>query len=388
MQLPAAFDVVDLDASVLPQRSPLAVTEQPPTVATAIAEILERGVRQGRTLDEGYRRLWAELGAATEDGKRLRPALFEVGYRSWGGTDARAASVVAAAIELLHTAFVLHDDVIDGDDRRRGRLNVSGTHAALARARGADDARAREYGVAAGILAGDLALTAALRAVATCPAPRTTVHRLLDLFDETLHATAAGELADVRLSLRTGAISVEETLRMAERKTAVYSFSLPLQAAAVLAHGSEDDSPENPGLNAAHNSAIDTVAAAGTVGRLLGTSFQLVDDLLGVFGDPARTGKSSLSDLRSGKQTALIVHARGTSVWSQVAPHIGNPDLTERDGERVRHLLDACGSRDFVRGLATRHARDALTLAVTSGLPPMLVSWLHETTRETLGRAA
>lgn len=370
MQLPVTWDVVDLE-SVPPQRSLYAADERPWTVAAAIDEILERGVRQGQSLDAGYRRLWAELCAATEDGKRLRPALFQIGYRAWGGTDARSSSVIAAAIELLHTAFVIHDDVIDGDDHRRGRPNVSGSHAALARVHGADDARAHEFGTAAGILAGDLALTGALRAVATCPAPTTTVHRLLDLFDDALHATAAGELADVWLSLESGAVSVEEALTMAERKTAVYSFALPLQAAAVLAHAPED-----------------TVAAAGSIGRLLGTSFQLVDDLLGVFGDPAETGKSRLSDLRAGKQTSLIVHARTTSVWRQVAPHFGNPALTEEEGARVRHLLEACGSHDFVRGLATRHARDALTQCTTSGLPPMLVSWLHETARELLGRAA
>jgi geranylgeranyl diphosphate synthase, type II len=371
MQLPAAWDVVELDTSAAPQRSLYVTDGREPSVAAAIDEILERGVRHGRALDEGYRRLWTELSAATEDGKRLRPALFEMGYRAWGGADPRAACVIAAAIELLHTAFVVHDDVIDGDDHRRGRLNVSGSHAALARAEGADDSRAHEFGTAAGILAGDLALTAALRAVATCPVATPTVHRLLDLFDDALHATAAGELADVWLSLESGAVSVEETLTMAERKTAVYSFALPLQAAAVLAHAPED-----------------TVAAAGRVGRLLGTSFQLIDDLLGVFGDPAETGKSTLSDLRAGKQTSLIVHARTTSAWRHVAGHVGNPALTEEEGAHVRDLLDACGSHDFVRGLATRHARDALTLGTTAGLPPLLVSWLHETTRDLLGRAA
>jgi geranylgeranyl diphosphate synthase, type II len=371
MQLPVAWDLVDLDEPVPAQRSLYAADGRPPTVAAAIDAILERGARQGQSLDPGYRRLWAELSAATEDGKRLRPALFEIGYRAWGGTDAGASSVIAAAIELLHTAFVVHDDVIDGDDRRRGRLNVSGSHAALARAHGADDARAHEFGTAAGILAGDLALTAALRAVATCPAPTTTVHRLLDLFDDTLHATAAGELADVWLSLDSGAVSVEETLTMAERKTAIYSFALPLQAAAVLA-----DAPQ------------DTVVAAGAVGRLLGTSFQLVDDLLGVFGDPAETGKSALSDLRAGKQTSLIVHARTTAAWPEMARHVGNPSLTEADGARVRALLDASGSHDFVRGLATRHARDALSLGTATGMPPALASWLHATTSELLERAA
>ncbi|MDX6301881.1 MAG: geranylgeranyl diphosphate synthase, type [Nocardioidaceae bacterium] len=371
-------DPVRLDAPEYPPGSAgcldLALPHRPtgePTVETALSEILDRGAAIGTTLDPGYQRLWAELTAASRGGKRVRPALLEAGYRAWGGTDARAVSRLAAAIELMHTALVIHDDVIDGDERRRGRLNVSGWHAAQARERGTDPARAREYGAAAGILAGDLALTGALRAVATCPAPTSTVHRLLDLFDLALHATAAGELADVRLSLGVEAASVEETLLMAEHKTAVYSFALPLQAAAVLA--------EAPPA---------AVAAAGRTGRLLGTAFQLVDDLLGVFGDPTVTGKSRLSDLAAGKQTSLIVHARSTATWRLISRYVGDPALTEEQAVTVRALLQASGSRAFVEQLAARQARQAVAAAEDAGLPAELVCWLRSTTGDLLGRAA
>lgn len=341
------------------------------TVETALHEILDRGAAVGTTLDPGYQQLWSELTAATRGGKRVRPALLEAGYRAWGGTDVRAAARLGAAVELLHTALVLHDDVVDGDERRRGRLNVSGWHAQHARERGVDPARAREYGVAAGILAGDLALTAAVRAVATCPAPVRTVHRLLDLFDLALHATAAGELADVRLSLGVDTATVEETLLMAEHKTAVYSFALPLQAAAVLA--------EAPPA---------AVPAAGRTGRLLGTAFQLVDDLLGVFGDPEVTGKSRLSDLAAGKQTSLIVHARGTGAWHLIARHVGDPAITEEEAATVRAVLQASGSRAYVERLADQQARRAVAVAEAAGLPADLVSWLRSTTGDLLGRAA
>jgi hypothetical protein len=167
----------------------------------ALQHIFADGSRTSAALGFGYRRLWGTLADATDGGKRVRPALFTAAYRSWGGTDTGAAAVVGAAIELLHTAFVVHDDVIDGDDTRHGRLNVSGAHIEQARAGGVETVRAREYGAAAGILAGDLALAAALKAVATCPAPRPIVHELLELFDRALHVTAAGELADVRMSL-------------------------------------------------------------------------------------------------------------------------------------------------------------------------------------------
>src|SRR4051812_46590136 len=177
--------------------------------------------------------------AATEGGKRFRPALVTAAHGALGGTRPAAAAEVGAAVELLHTAFVIHDDVIDGDEMRRGRLNVSGTFHAQALTDGADPEDAAAYGRTAGILAGDLALAAAVRAVATCGAPRDVVDRLLDLFDAALHTTAAGELADVRLSLGLETCSLEECLAMEEQKTSAYSFSLPLQAGALLAGAGE-----------------------------------------------------------------------------------------------------------------------------------------------------
>lgn len=336
-----------------------------------LREILASGAARSAALGFGYRRLWETLASATEGGKRLRPALFGAAYEAWGGTDAASAAAVGAAIELLHTAFVVHDDVIDGDDTRRGRPNVSGAHAQQARAVGVDDGRAESYGVAAGILAGDLALTAALRALATCPAPRPTVERLLDLFDGALHTTAAGELADVWMSLGVDRPLLEETLSMEERKTGVYSFALPLQAAAVLA-------------GAPHSS----IEAAGHVGRLLGISFQLVDDLLGVFGDPNVTGKSCLSDLRFGKQTSLVAHARTTSAWPEIAQYVGRPDLSAEEAGAARAALTACGSRHFVAGLAGEYADGALALADVTGMPRALVSWIAAMITDLMQRAA
>jgi geranylgeranyl diphosphate synthase type II len=333
--------------------------------------VLAEGASTSHALGTGYQRLWRSLTAATEGGKRFRPALFAVGYLAWGGADDAAAASVAAAIELLHTAFVVHDDVIDGDDVRRGRLNVSGAHVEEASSAGAAPDRARQYGVAAGILAGDLALAAALRTVATCAAPPHTVRRLLDLFDQVLHATASGELADVGMSLGTSAPSVEEALVMAERKTGEYSFALPLQAAAVLA-----DAP--PAM----------VLVAGQVGRALGTGYQLMDDLLGVFGDPAATGKSALSDLRSGKHTALIAHARGTAAWPAMAPYVGLATLSESSAEAVRRLLVASGSRRFVEDLAAHHVDHAIRLGREAGMPPALVGWITGMRADLLGRAA
>ena len=310
----------------------------------ALHRLLEQGRARAAATDPDHAHLWDALTSATEGGKRFRPALVMAAHDALGGTRSAAAAITGAAVELLHTALVIHDDVIDGDDLRRGRPNVSGTFCAYAVTAGATAEEADALGRAAGIVAGDLALAAAIRAVATCGASPDVTHRLLDLFDSALHTTAAGELADVRLSISTGAASLPESLEMEEQKTSAYSFALPLQAGAVLA-GADDK----------------TVDRLGEAGRVLGIAFQLVDDLLGVFGNPARTGKSATSDLRAGKQTPLLTHARSTAEWARIRPFVGR-DLTDDELAEARRLLTISGSRRFVEELAAAHHTAARTV--------------------------
>jgi geranylgeranyl diphosphate synthase, type II len=328
----------------------------PRTTDEALSRLLEQGRARAAATDPEHARLWEALTAATEGGKRFRPELVTATHDALGGTRPAVAVQVGAAVELLHTAFVIHDDVIDGDDLRRGRLNVSGTFRRDALTAGAVPGDAEGFGRAAGILAGDLALAMAIRAVATCGAPSAVTSRLLDLFDAALHTTAAGELADVRLSLGTATASLPESLVMEEQKTGAYSFALPLQAGAVLA-GADDE----------------TVARLGEAGRLVGIAFQLVDDLLGVFGDPALTGKSVTSDLRTRKQTPLLAHARSTPEWEAIRPYVGR-DLGDDELLEAQRLLTAAGSRRFVEELAEAHLTAARTIVEELGLPADLLA--------------
>jgi geranylgeranyl diphosphate synthase type II len=325
------------------------------TTDEALRQLLDEGRARAAATSAEHARLWDALAAASEGGKRFRPALVTAAHDALGGTRAASAVMVGAAVELLHTAFVIHDDVIDGDEVRRGSLNVSGTFRAQAIASGASPEDADGFGLTAGILAGDLALAAAIRAVATCGAPAPVVHRLLDLFDAALHTTAAGELSDVRLSLH-GTASLSESLSMAEQKTSAYSFALPLQAGALLAGADEG-----------------TVDALEKIGRVLGTAFQLLDDLLGVFGDPTRTGKSTTSDLRTRKQTPLLAHARSTPEWERIHPYVGR-ELDDTELDDVRRLLTASGTRAFVEELVAARLSTARTMVEQLGVPAELLA--------------
>ncbi|WP_181309581.1 polyprenyl synthetase family protein [Nocardioides campestrisoli] len=321
--------------------------------------------------------LASALALGTEGGKRFRPWLLTTVHDAVAHPPAPDEVVdrVAAAVELLHTAFVIHDDVIDHDDTRRGKPSVPGWFRAdarsLARPDGPDGAGSHGRGAtedeevytrAGALLAGDLALAAAVRAVATCGAGPDVVGRLLDLLDTTLHVSAAGELADVRLTLGDGLPTREESLEMAECKTAAYSFVLPMQAGAVLA-GAEEHA----------------VRALGEIGRRLGIAFQLHDDLQGVFGDAQTTGKDPLGDLREGKRTLLVVHASGTAQWSRIAGHLGDPELTEAQAVDVRAALVDSGSRAYVEELAARHLRAARDQASVFDLDTSLVDPLAST---------
>lgn len=302
--------------------------------------------------------LWKALQDASDGGKMLRPRLFHSVYRALGGDDADVAGTVGAALELLHTALVIHDDVIDDDSVRRGEPNVAGTFAMRARQECHAPERANEYGLAAAILAGDLALTGAIRLIARCGAEPTTTAALIDHFDEALRVTAAGELSDVLLSLQDSS-DMEHILTMEHEKTAAYSFALPLHVAATLADAAP---PVEKSLNefAGH----------------LGLAYQLRDDLRGTFGQEDVTGKSGVSDLSKRKLTPIIAFARTTTMWPQIQRYFGSGELVSGAVDQIRRLLVECGAKRFVEDLSLQHCRQAAHSVDHLPIAPVLQGWV------------
>ena len=333
------------------------------TVDSALDAFFAHGIARSGAHGPHYEALWRSLRDAAQGGKRFRPALVLGMYELLGGRDDELACTVGAAIELLHTAFVIHDDVIDHDDTRRGHPNVSGAFARRAAAAGADQHGARNVGHAAGILAGDLALTGAARMISLSTADNRTKTQLLDLLDHAIFVTASGELADVELSAGHGSVELSEILTMEAQKTAVYSFELPLQAGAILA-----------GADAR------TIEWLSHFGRQVGIAFQLLDDIQGVFGDARVTGKSVLTDLREGKITPIIAHARTTVAWATIRPVLGDPDVTEEQAVSVREALELSGTRAFIENLADEYLGSARGLAEQLRLPPAFPGWFESIT--------
>ncbi|GAA1515405.1 geranylgeranyl diphosphate synthase type II [Agromyces terreus] len=315
--------------------------------------------RRAGDLDPHYAALWRSLAQQSSGGKRIRPHLVRLAYSGFGGTDEALATRVAVAFELLHTAFLIHDDVIDQDTVRRGDPNVAARFAARAIRHGTDERTSGIWGETAAVLAGDLALSRAHREIALLPVDRTRRGRLLDILDRAVFVSAAGELADVVNAGDAEPTSMPRVLATLEQKTAVYSFECPLAAGAVLAGASDP-----------------AIAALERFGRFVGIAFQITDDVLGVFGDPAITGKSASSDLREGKRTALIAHAATTAHWPRIAAGLGDPGLDEAEAEEMRAALRDCGALDTALRLADEHVTLARYELETAELPAPLAAEL------------
>ncbi|MCZ7440422.1 polyprenyl synthetase family protein [Micromonospora sp. WMMC241] len=234
--------------------------------------------------------------AVLAGGKRVRPTFAYWGWRGVVGGDDPLPSVLPAlaALELLHTFALVHDDVMDASDTRRGRPTAHRAAAARHRSAGHTGDPDR-YGEAIAVLIGDLCMVWADRLMAHAAVP---ADRLLDVrrcYDQMRVETVAGQFLDVLGENDAANWSVDRALRVARYKTASYTVQRPLLFGACLA-GVDADGP--------------LIAAYTRYGLAVGEAFQLRDDLLGVYGDPATTGKPAGDDLRTGKPTALLMLAR------------------------------------------------------------------------------
>lgn len=328
-----------------------------------VDEVLERffslSTTQAASLSPAYEALWKTLRSNTNGGKRFRPRMVMTAYEGLGGEDLEAAAHVGASFELLHTALIVHDDVIDRDFVRRGIPNVSGSYRDIAHTAGLSIPTAEHRGMSVAVIAGDLALTASFRLMGLAETDAGTRARLLDILDDAVFASAAGELIDVDFSLYTGVPSVDEIVDMERLKTAVYSFEAPLQAGAVLA-----GAPES------------VVTALGEFGRNIGIAYQIVDDLLGVFGDEPATGKTTIGDIREGKRTALIAYASTRPEWAKISHLVGKSNLTPAEAQVVRNELEASGAKASTERLAGDYADRAVAALVAGHVPATLTDEL------------
>ena len=261
-------------------------------------------------------------------GKRLRPAFAYWGYRGAGGVDNDSVVAAVSALELVQASALIHDDLMDRSDTRRGEPAVHRRFEARHATAGWRGGSAA-FGDSAAVLLGDLALVWSDELLHTSGVEPADLARARPVFDEMRTEVTAGQYLDV-LTVVTRDMSTERAGKVARYKSAKYTVERPLLMGAALA-----------GAPAA------LVAAYSGYGLPLGEAFQLRDDVLGVFGDPAQTGKPAGDDLREGKRTYLVAAAHAAldpAERAELVARLGDPTLDDGGVERLRALIRASGA--------------------------------------------
>ncbi|MGH2698356.1 MAG: polyprenyl synthetase family protein [Actinomycetota bacterium] len=269
--------------------------------------------------------LWRMISAG---GKRLRPAFCYWGYRAGGGQHGDDILRAAASLELLHTFALVHDDIMDASDERRGERTVHALH-----------------GLSVAVLAGDLSLVLADARLIESGFSAEPMQRAMNAYQMMRQEVIAGQYLDVASETNT-AITEAEARRIAVLKSGRYSIEKPIVIGACLAGASED-----------------VVAGLAAAGEPLGEAFQFRDDLLGTFGERRSVGKPVDSDIREGKRNLLFartVRALSGSERDFFAGHWGGGDsLSSEDVERLRALVEESGARKSVERLTLDLADEA-----------------------------
>lgn len=304
-------------------------------------------------------------------GKRLRPAFGYWGYRGAGGEDRDDVVSALAALELVQASALMHDDLMDASDTRRGEPAVHRRFAML-HDRERWQGRAAGFGAAAAILLGDLCLVWSDEMLHASGLDPVTVARARPVFDLMRTEVMIGQYLDV-LTQASADTSVERASQVARFKSAKYTVEHPLLLGAALA-----DAPE--ALSRAYSA----------FGLPLGEAFQLRDDVLGVFGDPVATGKPAGDDLREGKRTYLIVMALAHAAPADrdtLAAALGSADLDEAGVAQLRRIITESGALARTEAYIAELTSTALAALEAAPVEPEAAEMLRELADAAVHRA-
>lgn len=336
----------------------LGVVPSPSPIADTVAARLELFLSRMRDESIEYGPDAVALLEAGADtligGKRLRARFCHAGWRSIARLHDRNASEtdtlwdVCAALEIFQSAALVHDDLIDNSDTRRGRPAAHRALEASHRAAGWTG-DAETYGRASAILLGDLlvAWSDDLLESALDEHPRARAVR--SEYARMRRDVTTGQYLDIAeesaWSVNPNSTHAERALRVISLKSARYSIEQPLRLGAAIA-GADDEQ----------------LAALSRFGRPVGMAFQLRDDVLGVFGDASVTGKPAGDDLREGKRTVLIALTRErleSPARAVLDEMLGDPELTPQQVSFLQATIVDSGALDRVETMISDYAREA-----------------------------
>jgi geranylgeranyl diphosphate synthase type I len=299
-------------------------------VSSALEAFLDEQAAQLVELGPDADRLLAAARESVAGGKRFRASFCYWGYRAVRDDvpDETALVRACAALELLHASALVHDDLMDASDTRRGRPATHRAFEEYHRDHGWSG-DPEQYGAAAAILLGDLLLSWADELLRRCGLGPEVVAEALRFFDTTRSEVIAGQFLDVSVQARGGA-DVDLAMKVLRYKSAKYSVERPLHVGAALAGASPQ-----------------VLAGLSDFGLPLGEAFQLRDDLLGVFGDPDVTGKPAGDDLSEGKRTVLVALALAAAPEddARLLDRSLGTELDEQEVAALRRVIESSGAQ-------------------------------------------
>ena len=282
-----------------------------------------------------------------DSGKRLRPLFAYAGFAAAGGSLEKPVVRAMAALELLQACALIHDDLMDGSDTRRGKPSIH-RHFESMHVQDELDGFAPQYGLSAAVLLGDLALVWSDQMLNSAGLTTEQFARVLPYYNEMRVELMAGQFLDIHEQTQK-TTSVDRSMKIARYKSGKYTIERPLHLGAAMTAASTE-----------------TFTALSAYGLPLGEAFQLRDDLLGVFGDPSVTGKPAGDDLREGKRTVLIAitNERQSESQREIArKHFGKPDLDAAGVAVLQEIIESTGARAELETTIERLTEEALTAA-------------------------
>jgi geranylgeranyl diphosphate synthase type I len=290
-----------------------------------------------------------------DSGKRLRPLFAYAGFAAAGGTIEKPIVRAIAALELLQACALIHDDLMDGSDTRRGKPSIH-RHFETIHVQDELDGFAPQYGLSAAVLLGDLALVWSDQMLNSAGLTTEQFARVFPYYNEMRVELMAGQFLDIHEQTQK-TTSVDRSMKIARYKSGKYTIERPLHLGAAM---SSKSSPQ-------------LFAALSAYGLPLGEAFQLRDDLLGVFGDPSITGKPAGDDLREGKRTVLIAmtNDRQSEAQREIArQHFGKPDLDAQGVEVLREIIESTGAKAELEATIEHLTDQALSAAQSDVFTP------------------
>ncbi len=277
-------------------------------------------------------------------GKRLRPIFFIYGYKCFSDDNIEAIIEASISIELMQSYLLIHDDIMDEDELRRGKPTFHIVYKNICE-REFKKKGTLKFGENIALIVGDLLEAYGEEVLANSPFKCEYVMKALRKYAEMVKNVGYGQILDV-MSEKKGNITEDEILMIHKLKTASYTIEGPLQIGAILAGAKGED-----------------LLIMSDYGIPLGLAFQIQDDILGLFGSEEKIGKPVGSDIREGKKTLLILHALekcGEKETEIITRALGNEDVTMDEIDIIRDIVRETGSLDYSQKLVKEKTEKAI----------------------------